>query len=322
MTVSTIQSSISQHEAPTKGEEPYNAEVVGVRDVHENLRILRVRMDVETVEFLPGQYTVLGLGSWEPGRGTEGGSPDRVNCPPTLIKRAYSFSCPMLDSNGVVARPSQFPFLEFYFNSVPHRSENHFSLTPRLFRLEVGSRIFVGPRAHGHYTLRAVHEQDDVIFVSTGTGEAPHNAMIAELLATGHPGRIIAVTCARHRSDLGYWDAHRRLVTQHPGYRYLTLTTREPQNVDPHRADYVGKQYVQQFFASGEIDRQLGFELRPDRTQIFLCGSPAMIGIPRVDGDGHVAYPEPPGMIETLSRRGFSPDHPDASGNIHFEKYW
>ena len=46
--------------------EHYDGQVVDVVDIHEDLKILRVRPDEGTPSFSPGQYCVLGLGDWEP----------------------------------------------------------------------------------------------------------------------------------------------------------------------------------------------------------------------------------------------------------------
>src|SRR5690606_28492366 len=101
------------------------------------------------------------------------------------------------------------------------------ALTPRLFTLKTGDRLFVGTKITGHYTLACVTPEQDVIFLATGTGEAPHNAMIAELFELGHTGKIINAVCVRQRSDLGYIAAHQELERQYQSYRYLPLTTRE-----------------------------------------------------------------------------------------------
>jgi hypothetical protein len=50
-----------------------------------------------------------------------------------------------------------------------------------------------------------------------------------------------------------------------------------------------------------------------------------MIGIPEKDrATGEPVYPQPPGVIELLAKRGMTIDEPARKlrGNIHFEKYW
>ena len=44
----------------------YNAQVVDRNDVNDELTILRVRPDHGVTSFEPGQYSVMGLGAWEP----------------------------------------------------------------------------------------------------------------------------------------------------------------------------------------------------------------------------------------------------------------
>jgi ferredoxin--NADP+ reductase len=182
--------------------------------------------------------------------------------------------------------------------------------------------LFVGPKITGHYTLAGVHDDQDVLFFSTGTGEAPHNAMVAELLTRGHRGRIVNAVCVRQHSDLAYAETHRTLERMFSTYRYLPLTTREPENIDRSHPNFVGKQYLQTLIESGRLDAELGHSLSPSRTHVFLCGNPAMIGIPHVNDDGSHSYPQPTGVVELLERRGFTADARGQAGNVHFEKYW
>jgi ferredoxin--NADP+ reductase len=300
----------------------YNAQVVDRADVGDELMILRVRPDHGTTSFTPGQYSVMGLGNWEPRvPGCQLEQLDEKDLR-RVLKRAYSFSCSILDARGRLCRPDEFPYFEFYVVLVRQGEENPPGLTPRLFALRPGDRLIVGPKATGHYTLDRVQPDDDVILVATGTGEAPHNAMVAQLLSTGHRGRIVAVTCSRRRRDLGYVEVHRQLERTTANYQYFTLTTREPENLDDARPDFRGKRYLQDFFASGDFERESGVELDPRRTHVFLCGNPAMIGVPQRDDYGAACFPVPVGMIEILSLRGYHPDERSHPGNIHYEKYW
>lgn len=284
----------------------YNATLIGCRDVHAGLRILRVQPDAGVFDFAPGQYTTLGL----PAASAH------------LLKRPYSISCTLLTAKGQLVVATRCPYLEFYVARVGSAyGPTAGGLSPRLFELSLGDRLYCGPRAHGHYTLAPVRPGDDVVLLATGTGEAPHNAMIAELLDRGHEGRIVCATCVRYRRDLGYLEAHAELVRRYVSYRYVPLTTREVENIDSSRADYVGKQYLQDFVARGRLEEMLGGPLDPARTHIYLCGNPAMVGVPSHVG-GVRQYPQPRGMIELLEARGFHADEPGRAGNIHFENYW
>ena len=302
--------------------EHYNATVTRVRHVHDALMILRVRPDAGKPEFTPGQYTLLGLGWWE--RRVDGILPSEPTnaARQPLVRRAYSICCPLLDESGRLVTAADGDFLEFYVTLVRRSADSPPMLTPRLFSLAESDRLFVGLHPHGRYSLAGVEADDTVLFISTGTGEAPHNAMLAELLARSHSGRIVMLSCVRYRRDLAYLDVHRKIERQYANYQYLTLTTREPENLDPSHPGYVGKQYVQEVLASGRFERETGVTLDSRQMHAFLCGSPAMIGYPDHDRDGRQIFPEPTGTVEVLIHRGFQLDEPDHPGNLHVEKYW
>jgi ferredoxin--NADP+ reductase len=297
----------------------YNATVESIREVRPWLRIFRLRPDVGRLRFVPGQYTVLGLGNWEPCVAST--RPPPIDRTERLVQRAYSFSCCILDADGNLVAAGDEELVEFYIVLASGTAEHPAGLTPRLFHLRTGDRLLVGPRAKGTYTLSPVGPSDDVIFASTGTGEAPHNAMLAKLLSQNHHGRILSVVGARECADLAYESVHRELERRYSNYQYVTLTTREPRNSESTRADFVGKQYVQQFFAAGDWKTLWG-QIDPSKTHVFACGNPSMIGIPHVDSEGHRLYPEPTGLVEVLESRGFHADAPRQAGNIHFEQFW
>ena len=299
----------------------YNATVTLRRQVHDELAILRVRPDGGVPTYEAGQYTTLGLGYWEPrARGCD--EEHLAEALETkLVQRAYSISSPILDEHDRPVRVNELGELEFYVVLIRHGEVRTPALTPRLFTLEVGSRLFAGPHPKGHYTLAPVKPDDQVIFLATGTGEAPHNAMLGELLARGHRGRILNVVSVRNESDLGYLSTHRRVESLWPNYRYVTLATREPRNIDPAHPEFVGKMRLQDFIVSGRITESLGQPFDPHTCHVFLCGNPAMVGIPKEE-HGQRIYPQPTGVIELLERVGFQSDSAGQPGNIHFEKYW
>ena len=133
---------------------------------------------------------------------------------------------------------------------------------------------------------------------------------------------IASVVCVRWNRDLAYSSEHRVLEKRYPNYRYLTLTTREPENLDADAPGYVGKKYLQEYFECGDFADNAGFQLSPRNCQVFLCGSPDMIGVPRHSHDPASRYPKPKGMVEVLEQQGFQVDEPHKPGNVHFEKYW
>ena len=296
----------------------YNASVASLRLANEDLMIVRVRPDYKIAAHKPGQYSTLGLGQWEPrapGCQEEETKPGEEK---KLIRRAYSISCSILDDHGAMLDLAKTDWLEFYIVLVRKTDGKPPALTPRLFTLQEGSRLFLGEKIAGHFTLDPVKPGDSVVFLSTGTGEAPHNYMLWDLLRRGHQGPILAACCVRYKRDLGYTPIHEELMRRHPNYKYLSLTTREAQNVGH-------KVYIQDLITSGQLEERLGRKLAPEHTHVFLCGNPKMIGVPTTDKTtGGKTYPQPSGVIEILEQRGFYVDQPGVKlkGNIHFEEYW
>jgi ferredoxin--NADP+ reductase len=144
--------------------------------------------------------------------------------------------------------------------------------------------------------------------------------MIAELLSGGHRGAILSAVCVRRHTDLAYLAAHREVQGRFSTYRYVPLTTREPENVDPSRPDYIGPQYLQDYVRTGRLTADLGSRLDPSRTHIYLCGNPAMIGLPSAAARGRTA-PSADGMVALLTSLGFQLDRPQHPGHIHVEQY-
>ena len=73
-------------------------------------------------------------------------------------------------------------------------------------------------------------------------------------------------------------------MLRYPNYTYLPLTTRE----NPGQS----KVYIQDLIQSGELEERLGQKLDPDKTHVFLCGNPKMIGLAEKDRvTGHAGFP-------------------------------
>ncbi|MCU1399085.1 MAG: Flavodoxin reductase family protein [Acidimicrobiales bacterium] len=292
--------------------EHYNATITHFEPTHSDLWVLRVRPDHGDVTHLPGQYASLGLGYWE-ARIDTAEDDDLDGKWDKMVRRSYSISSRMWDDHGYLTGDLDADELEFYIVLVPPTPENVPGLTPRLACKRPGDRIYLGPKVAGRYTLGPVTDPSNtLLFFSTGTGEAPHNAMIVELLRKAHHGPIISAVSVRKWADLGYIEQHRALEARYPNYHYLPMPTREPD---------VPKQYLQDLIANDVLQARFGIELDPAHTHMFMCGNPAMIGLPE-DVDGELHYPEVTGVVQLLAERGFTLDHRKTRGNIHFEEYW
>lgn len=314
--------SVTEEQMREFREKRYNATITHIEKRHDDLMVLRVATDYPRSNYLAGQYCTLGLANFE--MRAEGCQPESLSDDDQLklVRRSYSISSSVFRDGDELRDHTRDDWLEFYIVLVRENLDGRVpALTPRLFNLRVGDRLQVGEKITGHFTAAPVQSGNTVVFLSTGTGEAPHNSMLADLLRTGHTGKIIAACCVRFRKDLGYLETQERLMALYPQYRYLPLTTRE--------ASMTGKVYIQDLISSCELDRHLvalgATGLDPADAHVFLCGNPKMIGIPAKSKEtGLWEYPQPPGVIEILEARGFRADNPmlKIEGNIHFEKYW
>lgn len=294
----------------------YNAEIIGERIHHGEVMVIRVRPDEVIPVPKPGQWLEMGLGVFEPVmEGAEPGSPRRTPSD-ELIKRAYSMSSPILaPDRSRLIEPGEWEGFEFFLSLVvppEERAKKVPNLSGRLLCLRPGDRLYLSDQPMGEYILDPVGGDENVLFLATGTGEAPHNSMIWELLRGGHSGRIASLVSVRHLEDLAYDKIHRRLRELFPQYAYRAIATRGPDG---------GGEHLQDLLESGTLEALADFPLDPSRTRVFLCGNPGMIGPPRVLS-GKRVFPEDNGLVELLEARGFNADPSTGPVNIHYERYW
>lgn len=287
----------------------YNATVTFVRRPDDETLVFRIRPDSPFPPVKPGQAASLGLGRWEPRCDGVPVAFDLAARTP-MVRRSYSVASSMIDDHGRLVPAGADGELEFLVTLVTSETDDPSRLTPRLFSLEPGSRLFLAPKPFGRYGIEGIPPADDVLLLATGTGEAPHTAMVASLLASGHRGRIAAATSARRRSNLAYLDAHRAIERRFPNYRYVPVTTREQENVHPAHPHYVGRRHLQALFTSGELGERIGWSPDPARTHVFLCGRPEFLGV------SSAASSDEPGMVPLLSSVGLPTDR------IRYERYW
>jgi len=277
-----------------------NARLIQRTEVSPGLLILQAAPDGWTLpEFRPGQYTVLGLPGSAPrcvaadseanGDGENGEDGRTTHRDPVkIIRRAYSIS------SSSVGRE----YLEFYVMLV--RSGE---LTPRLFALNVGDPLLMGPKITGMFTLDSVPDDQHIVLFATGTGLAPYMSMIRTSLAENRHRRVAVVHGAYHSWDLGYRAELTTLARVCPHLTYVPLIS----DPDHEPAPWKGQTgFCQDVWKSRAIDADWGFRPSKENTHIFLCGHPGMIQ----------------GMLELLTEDGFEPHSRKSPGQIHLEKYW
>ncbi len=266
-----------------------NAIVTQRIDFAPGLMILRIAPDGWTLpEFKPGQFTVLGLPASAP-RSADSEKEFPEPAPDAFIRRAYS----------IASSSHEREFLEFYLVQVKSGA-----LTPRLFALNVGDRVFMGPKATGMFTIDQVAEDQNLVFIGTGTGLAPYMSMIRTHLEANEPRKFAVLHGARNSWDLGYRTELFQMQRLASNFAYMPIIFEPTSEPIPWKG-HTG--YVQRLWADGEIEKAWGFKPEPHNTHVFLCGNPLMID----------AMKE---MLHPMGFTDYSKQNP--TGQIHLEEYW
>ncbi|NGZ29601.1 MAG: ferredoxin--NADP reductase [Magnetococcales bacterium] len=265
----------------------YNATLQERIHVAPGLAIFRILPDEFPIPFTPGQFTILGLMRSSP-RLPEAEEEE----PPTrpgdrLIRRPYSIS----------SASQQQEYLEFYISLV-----NSGELTPRLFMLQPGDRIFLGTKAAGLFTLEQVDPACNILMVATGTGLAPYMSMLRTHALSHDQRQITILQGARHSWDLGYRAELAALARQNNRFRYLPVVSRSDE--EPPWGGLTGR--LTPWLNNPSLPQLCGFPLEPDLTHVFLCGHPEMV----TDAS------------QILTDKGYTTGTRSAPGSLHLEKYW
>src|SRR3989339_112757 len=201
---------------------PYNATVTGKILITPDLMVLRIRTDEPRTTFRAGQFTAIGL------LASEQRSPNSViqeeNLKPeSLIKRPYSIASANHETQD----------FEFYISQVKSGT-----LTPRLFNLTQGNRIWVDKRILGFFNLDLTPPGCNIVMIATGTGLAPYISFLRSHLKEHKDTKLVVIHGAAYLWDLGYRS--------------------ELEFIDYNLEN-------------------IGIEINPEKTHFFLCGNPKMI---------------------------------------------
>ncbi|MDR3671863.1 MAG: ferredoxin--NADP reductase [Holophaga sp.] len=264
-----------------------NAIVTHRTDIAPGLMIMRVApVGWELPPFKAGQFAVLGLPVESP-RSPES-LPEEAEPKDAFLRRAYSIASSSLNRE----------YLEFYILEVKTGG-----LTPRLFSLQEGDRLWVGPKLTGMFTLDQVAPERNLVFIATGTGLAPYMSMLRTHLGADGTRRFAVIHGARYSQDLGYRSELFHLQRDHGNFLYLPVLTRPDTDPEPWRG---ATGHLQEFWRTGPLTGPWGAAPTPADTDFFLCGNPGMVEA----------------MVKILGEDGFIEHTRKQPGQIHFEKYW
>ncbi|MDD2797603.1 MAG: ferredoxin--NADP reductase [Bacteroidales bacterium] len=263
-----------------------NGVIRQVIQVSPIMKVFRVApIGWELPDFKPGQFVGIGLPP-DSARCPEATDETEVPDPTKIIKRAYSIASSNFAKD----------YLEFYITLV-HSG----ALTPRLFNLEIGDKVWVGTKFTGMFTLSEVPEDQNIILIATGTGVAPYMSMLRSH-ALKRQGQILVIHGAASSWDLGYSSELNLLETIAPKFDYLPTIT----NPEREHSKWPGRtQFIQEIWEEGAVEKLWKFKPTPENTHFFLCGNPNMIN----------------GMIECLGKDGFVEHNRRTGGHIHVEKF-
>ena len=251
-----------------------NAMLVGRQDLHPELSIVRVRPDQGPVPpFRPGQFVTIGLLD----------APAAGHSPPKLALRPYS----------VTSAPDKREDVELYVNLVREGA-----LTPRLWTLHEGGRLYLKPTVGGTFTLDEVPNGKDLVMVATGTGLGPYISMLRHFRGKDRWRKFVIIHGVRNVADLGYRGELEAAARTDANVFYLPTVTRE---------GWPGLQgRVQDVLFTDLYPQCVGAPLSPEQCHIFLCGNPVMVEA----------------VESELVARGFRKHKRREPGNVHKEAYW
>ena len=140
--------------------------------------------------------------------------------PDKLIRRAYS----------IASSPSNREFLEFYVALVPGGA-----LTPRLFNLKIGDRIWLSQKPVGRFTFddSRVPKGANLVLIATSSGLAPFLSMLSTHLRLPPKRRVALIHGVRHSWDLGYRSILMAMQHLRTNFTYIPVVSRPKEEPVP-----------------------------------------------------------------------------------------
>jgi len=272
---------------------------VRIHNSNETSVVVRVYPDSPIMKYLPGQYGSLGLIS---DQGTK------------LVKRAYSIACSMIDvKTGVLAQPDENEYLEFYINRVRLEKPKREQITPKIFNLKDGDRIFCGDKIIGHYTIPNNLDWENILLISTHTGESPNNSIVNFLIRSESKVKICNINVGNNWESI-YRQEHELLQNLFKNYKFVQFNNQSVNYTE--LLNFIDKVLLDDVTS----ERKLGFKMN-EKTLIMLCGDPIMIGAPIKKGGWEYEYPDY-GLVNLFKSKSYEITTRFKKGNIVYESYW
>lgn len=173
-------------------------------------------------------------------------------------------------------------------------------LTPHLWKLEPGDSVEVSQKAAGRFTLKKTPDAENLWLIATGTGLAPYVAMLRTEEPWERYKKIVVVHGVRYANDLAYTEELKELEQARGGaFKLVQALTREP-------GEGAMQGRIPALVESGDLEKEVGWEMSKDASAVLLCGNPAMLD----------------SMEEMLGKREMVKHRSKSPGQIVLERYW
>ncbi|MGB9702337.1 MAG: ferredoxin--NADP reductase [Candidatus Kapaibacteriota bacterium] len=232
----------------------YNATVIGKILLTPDLMILRLKTDTPRDEFKAGQYTTIGLLAKEP-RSYNSSIPLEDIDPEILIKRPYSIASAKNETRD----------FEFYISQVKSGQ-----LTPRLFNLSQGDRMWIDDKILGVFSLNDTPPNNNIVMIATGTGLAPYISFLRSHIAEHPEIKMAVIHGAAYPWDLGYYSELTFIQNVFKNFYYFPTLLKADNSWTGLRG------YIEEHLSAGILEN-VGIEINPNKTHFFLCGNPRMV---------------------------------------------
>jgi ferredoxin/flavodoxin---NADP+ reductase len=265
-------------------ESKYNATVVGKILLTPDIMTLRINTDEPREEFSAGQYTLLGLYGREDRSANSSEEADPAE-PDKLIQRPYS----------IASATEQVKQFEFYISQVKSGQ-----LTPRLFNLNPGDRIFVSKRIVGVFKLADTPENQDIVMIATGTGLAPYLSFLRSYLTSRPNSKMAIIQGAAKQWDLGYYSELSFLDSTFENFTYIPTLPEADQTWSGY------KLWIDDMIKNDVLKKETGIVTDPAKTHFFLCGNPKMVE----------------SVSNLLKEKGYTKHTRREPGSLHVEDFY
>lgn len=173
-------------------------------------------------------------------------------------------------------------------------------LTHELIRLKTGDSLHLAPRAAGFFILSEIPEADTLWMLSTGTAIGPFLSILATAEVWQRFRNVVLVHAVRTADELIYPDEIKAfLAEQAEQFQFIPFVSREA-------TDFAIKGRVPAAIEDGQLEQRAGLEIRPDNSQVMICGNPAMVSDTQ----------------SVLEARNLRKNRRREPGHITTEQYW